>query len=129
MEILIKTWDILSLVNIPDNELPLIKEEVITEFNINEEDRKKIYKWCTLNADFSITETKEYLENINIELKQEKKEAIAKIATITDQLNLTAGTLDLVVDLLAQTNPNLLENPWIIESKEKLHWIKDILNK
>lgn len=63
------------------------------------------------------------------EMKVEQKEAILKIASLSDQLNLTAGTLDLVVDLLAVTNPELLEHPWIIESKSKLNKIKTILNK
>jgi len=39
-----------------------------------------------------------------------------------------AWTLDIIVDLLAINNPELLTNPWIIESKSKLNEIKTILN-
>ena len=60
--------------------------------------------------------------------KLEKKEAIEKIASISEQLNLTAWTLDIVVDLLSVNNPEILQNPWIIESKQKLNQIKNILN-
>lgn len=63
------------------------------------------------------------------QLKKQKAEEIAKIATITDQINLIAWTLDIIVDLLAETNPELLTNPWIVKSKEALNWIKNILNK
>ncbi len=62
-------------------------------------------------------------------IKKEKAEQIGQIASISDQLNLTAWTLDIVVDLLAETNPEILEHPWIIESKNKLNEIKNILNK
>ena len=61
-------------------------------------------------------------------IKQTKASEIAKIASITDQINLTAWTLDIIVDLLAVNNPELLTNPWIIKSKEALNWIKTILN-
>ena len=60
-------------------------------------------------------------------IKKEKANQINKIATITDQLNLTAWTLDIIVDLLAINNPELLNNPWIIKSKQALNWIKEIL--
>lgn len=130
MEIIIKNWDELSLTNIPDNELELVKEnnEVITEYTISDEDRIKLGKWCILNSDMTITETEQYIKNIEFETKLQKKEAIEKIASLSDQLNLTAWTLDIVVDLLAVNNPELLEHPWIIASKTKLNEIKTILN-
>lgn len=70
MEIIIKNWDSMSLTLIPDNELKLVRknnEEVITDFNLSEEDKQKIYKGCKLNPDFTIKETPEYLENIKQE--------------------------------------------------------------
>jgi len=63
------------------------------------------------------------------DIKLEKKEAIEKIASISDQLNLTAWTLDIIVDILAVDNPEILQNPWIQQSKVKLNEIKNILNK
>mgnify|MGYP003648607245 CR=1 FL=1 len=33
------------------------------------------------------------------------------------------------MNILVKTNPEILDNPWIIESKQKLNDIKNILNK
>lgn len=66
MEIIIKNWDTLSLTNIPDWEINLVRknnQEVITNIPLSEEDKKKIYQWCVLNSDYTITETEEYIEN------------------------------------------------------------------
>jgi len=71
----------------------------------------------------NIEEPKEK-EEIN---KQIKEEQILKLATITDQINLMAWTLDIVVDELIKTNPELANNPWIKKSKATLNWIKTIL--
>jgi hypothetical protein len=38
----------------------------------------------------TITETEQYIKNIEFETKLQKKEAIEKIASLSDQLNLTA---------------------------------------
>lgn len=80
MEVILKNKDILSLTIIPDNEIELVKannDEVITDFKLSEEDKQKVYKWCTLNSDMTITETQEYRDN----LEQEKQVEIQSIET------------------------------------------------
>lgn len=98
------------------------------KLDLNSNDLIKIENWC-LYKDGIILETEEYIKYKTEKSKEQKKEEIEKIASISDQLNLTAGTLDIIVDLLAKDNPELLQHPWIIESKNKLNSIKEILNK
>lgn len=63
----------------------------------------------------------EKIEGIN-KIKQEKSEAISKIASLSDQLNLIAG----VLDTLTSGNP---DQAIIANAKTKFAEIKDILNK
>jgi len=61
-------------------------------------------------------------------LKKQKSEQIHTIATLSDQLNLLADNLNLVIDELAKTNPNILLNPSVISGKNVYNGIKTILN-
>ena len=116
---------------------------------------KKIYPELIFNTDFNVTDkwnwpiltwnnieipqpTQAELETAWIEvekeqnlalLKQEKATAINKIASLSDQLNLTAWITDMLVDLEIKRNPAFANEPWVIESKAKLNEIKSILNK
>ena len=69
---------------------------------------------------------------IKAELKNQKEiisqEILAK-ASISDQLNLIAWTLDVLVDVLSDDYPIILEHPYVIASRIKLNEIKAILNK
>lgn len=140
MEAIVKKGTLYSLIWISDNEgeLELAQtkwDEVITTFTITDEEKALINNWATFTYNNWIviwdkTIAEEALVNSKTEeIKAGQKEAINKIASLSDQLNLTAGTLHIIVDLLAMQNPELLVNPWIIESKRKLNEIKNILNK
>lgn len=77
MEIIIKNWEIFELTNIPDDEIELVvnnNEKVITEFILSDEEKRKIYDWCILNPDFSITETEQYKQKYKQTLENEKTE-------------------------------------------------------
>lgn len=89
MEIIIKNWDNLSLTNIPDNEIELVKqnnEKVITDFNLSEEEKLKVYWGCILNEDFSIIETPEYLEKqMKAEIQQIDLEFQKAVQSLTSE--------------------------------------------
>lgn len=80
--------------------------------------------------------TEEPTENLSDEfiiykanlIKKNKKVAIENIATLSDELNLLALSLEIVVDTIAISNPEILENPIIIDSKDKFEKIKEILS-
>jgi len=61
--------------------------------------------------------------------KKRKKEQIDKLASLTDQLNLLAKTLDVVVGRVENLDPTLSEEPTIIKAREVLTWIQTILAK
>ncbi len=70
MEIIIKNGGDLQLTHIPVAELELVQsnnDEIITDFKLSNEDKVKLYAWCILNADMSITETTEYQESFEWE--------------------------------------------------------------
>ena len=124
MEVILKNWTEYQLTNIPDWELELVEdnnEEVITTFTISEEDKVKIYNWCILNADMTVTETQAYLDVIASESKVNKKEAILAIASETDQLNLIASVLDTITS-------DTPDQAIIDDAKAKFNEIKAILN-
>lgn len=73
------------------------------------------YKWTRF-----LERQKEKEDKFIMQLKLEKKEAINKIATLSDQLNLLAT----VLDILTKWNTD----PIILESKAKFAEIKTILN-
>jgi len=60
-------------------------------------------------------------------LKNQKKYEIDKLATLSDQLNLLAVNLNLVIDEVWKTNPIILTNPNVVQGKKILLWIQDIL--
>jgi hypothetical protein len=97
-------------------------EEVILDTSIiSDNDKEKIGKGCKLNSDMTITETQAYLDNINIETKEQKRTDIVNILSETDQLNMLAEILD-------RMNPNPTDE-FIKEAKTKFANIKAILNK
>ncbi len=60
-------------------------------------------------------------------IELEKKSAIEQIATLSDQLNLLASTLEIVVSYIEVDKPEIANEPIIIQSRQVLNWIKSIL--
>lgn len=132
MEVIIKNWDELKFVSIPDNELELVRvnnEEVITDITLSQEDKIKLWKWCRLNSDMTITETELYSEVNNREGKEQKAIDISSIATLSDQLNLIMEILFIVVSYIAKSYPAILQETIVKEWFRLREWIKNILNK
>jgi len=62
-------------------------------------------------------------------IKKQKSADINKLATLSDQLNLLAINLNLVLDEQIKTSPALATNPNVIQGKKVLSWIQTILTK
>ena len=61
-------------------------------------------------------------------VKNQKKAEIEKLATLSDELNLLAINLNLLIDEVWKTAPAILTNPNVVQGKKVLTWIQKILN-
>jgi len=127
MEIIIRNWEEMSLTHIPNNELETVianNEEVITTISLTNTDKEKINNGCILNRDMSITEPIEYTEKIKTEannkIREDKRIAIEKIATPSDQLNIIAS----ILNTLTSPEPDL---NLIADAKSKFAEIETVL--
>jgi len=90
----------------------------------------KEYNWVSMSAiicDSNTEPTNELIRQV-WDIKQQKKEAIDKIASLSDELNLLAHSLEVTIDIIAINNPEILVNPTIIKAKDVFSKIKVILS-
>jgi len=115
-----------------DEKMINIKWYTTINTNLTDIENEKLEKWC-LYIKWIITETPEYLTYISTKkaeaIKKQKKSDIDKLATLSDQLNLLAVNLNLVLDEQIKTNPTLATNPNVVQGKKILSWIQTILSK
>lgn len=104
------------------------KEQVLQSNNfVNETEWKLVTPPTQAELDAVIV-SEQAKQNAQI-IRDNKSKDINKIATLSDQLNLLADNLNIVIDEVIKTSPTLANNPKVIEWKTVLAWIKAILNK
>ena len=109
------------------SEEPFLRDDctLVEREQYSDYEKLLLHNWALSDEKWNLITTDE-IEAI-IKSKKDKID-ILEIASISDQLNLTAWVLDIVVDYVAISNPEILKHEWIINSKAKLEKIKTILN-
>jgi len=129
MQIIIKNWTDYSLTNIPDDELEIVKEnneEIIDDFTITENEKELISNWATFiyTNKIEIIDSSIAVEKIKTEanekIREDKRIAIEKIATPSDQLNIIAS----ILNTLTSETPDL---QLIADAKAKFAEIEAVL--
>ena len=93
------------------------------------------HQWIDCKIEIKTTNNRPTDNEINeiidweFKIKEKKAKDINDKATLSDQLNLMAWIIDVLADELIKINPELEQNPLIIQGKNMLSEIKVILNR
>ena len=122
MYIWMKDWKVLvtSVNEIDRDDLTIVERDEFSDY-----EKSLLYNWALADDEWNLLVTDKI--TAKIKAKQDKEDVLA-IASLDEQINLTAWVLDVVVDTIAGDYPSILTNEWVIASKAKLAEIKEIIS-
>ena len=98
---------------------------IVERDDFTDDEKTLIRNGAEISDEWVVVSTETIVNKIATDKEKAK---VLEVASLYEQVNLTAWVLDIVVDTISSDYPDILTNEWVITSKTKLEEIKTLIS-